>query len=99
MSNKNQDFPKFDGSFLKNFINDAVIYAKSIDPLFSVATSDDKSCQICNTKIEAGSTMRNMRCEHLFHEGCIVKQYDSVAEECPICHQDTLIQIEFPDEE
>lgn len=93
------DLQKFDGKFLKSFISDAIIYAKAIDPLISISTSSTNLCQICNKTIEEGAMMRNMKCDHLFHEECIVKHYDTVAEECPLCHKDTLIQIEFPEED
>lgn len=99
MSNEMNDLQKFDGKFLKSFISDAIIYAKAIDPLISISTSSTNLCQICNKTIEEGAMMRNMKCAHLFHEECIVKHYDTVAEECPLCHKDTLIQIEFPEED
>lgn len=98
MSNKVEE-PTFDGNFLKTFIKDAVLYAKMIDPLFAVVTADDQKCLICDKIIESGSTIRNMRCDHVFHEMCIVNHYDNVKEECPVCHHDTLIQIEIPDDE
>ncbi|CAL2028282.1 unnamed protein product [Caenorhabditis brenneri] len=48
---------------------------------------DEETCTVCLTDFDTGDDVRKLRCNHMFHPGCIEKWLD-INKKCPMCRKE-----------
>lgn len=53
-------------------------------PLVEIQVTDGQGCAICLSEYELGEEVKQLQCEHKFHEDCL-KEWSNEHDTCPLC--------------
>lgn len=66
---------------------------ESPPPSEAVTIEPDKTCSVCLADFQPDSTVRQLTCQHTFHEHCLDQWFTKYHSHCPLC------QLDFQDPE
>ena len=78
------------GEDVKNVATEDILEKNTNIIKYSELTSTDICCSICLEGYEESSTIRKLKCSHLFHKDCIDPWLLKESYKCPVCRNDTL---------
>jgi hypothetical protein len=78
------------GEDVKNVATEDILEKNTNIIKYSELSSTDICCSICLEGYEESSTIRQLKCSHLFHKDCIDPWLLKESYKCPVCRNDTL---------
>ncbi|KAL8229443.1 hypothetical protein R6Q59_005856 [Mikania micrantha] len=75
------DHPMTTAQYLK------LIEEKNPCSRYKSAGSEPKECSVCLSVFEDGDEIRRLKCQHMFHKGCVDKWLEQDHATCPICRR------------
>ncbi|PRT52474.1 Receptor y region, transmembrane domain- and RING domain-containing protein 2 [Wickerhamiella sorbophila] len=62
--------------------------AKAAKPATTAEIEPDKTCSVCLADFDASDKVRQLSCQHIFHQHCIDEWFTKYHSYCPLCQLD-----------